>query len=123
MFRIPGIRLAEAQIEHTPNVWMYLFDWKSRAFDGRLGATHALEIPFAFNNLDRAGVDAFIGPGPMPQHLADTMHDAWSAFIKTGTLDWPGYTLAHRTTMVFNDTSATVDDPMSEERAIWQGVR
>ena len=123
MFRIPGIRLAEAQIEHTPNVWMYLFDWKSRAFDGRLGATHALEIPFAFNNLDRAGVDAFIGPGPMPQHLADTMHDAWSAFIKTGTLDWPGYTLTHRTTMVFNDTSATVDDPMSEERAIWQGVR
>jgi len=59
----------------------------------------------------------------MPQHLADTMHDAWSAFIKTGTVYWPGYTLTHRTTMVFNDTSATVDDPMSEERAIWQGVR
>ena len=123
MFRIPGIRLAEAQIEHNPNVWMYLFDWKSRAFDGRLGATHALEIPFAFNNLDRAGVDVFIGPGPTPQQLASTMHDAWSTFIKNGTLDWPSYTLAQRTTMVFDDTSATVDDPMSEERIIWEGVR
>jgi para-nitrobenzyl esterase len=123
MFRIPGIRLAEAQIEHTPNVWMYLFDWKSRAFEGRLGATHALEIPFAFNNLDRAGVDVFIGPGPIPQHLADTMHNAWSAFIKSGTLDWPSYTLAQRATMVFDDSSAAVDDPMSEERTIWEGVR
>ena len=51
------------------------------------------------------------------------MHDAWSAFIKNGTLDWPSYTLAQRATMVFDDSSATVDDPMSEERIIWEGVR
>ena len=123
LFRIPCIRMAEAQLKHTPNVWMYLFDWKSRAFDGRLGATHALEIPFAFNNLDRAGVDVFIGPGPLPQDLADTMHQAWSDFIKHGSPDWPSYTTAQRSTMVFADTSSTVEDPMGEERLVWDGVR
>lgn len=123
MFRIPCIRLAEAQLRHTANVWMYLFDWKSRAFEGRLGATHALEIPFAFNNLDRAGVDQFLGPGSSPQHVADTMHGAWSSFISTGIPGWSNYTVTDRTTMVFNDTSTTANDPMGDERAIWQGLR
>ena len=123
MFRIPCIRLAEAQLQHTPDVWMYLFNWKSRAFDGRLGATHALEIPFAFNNLDRAGVDVFLGPGPSPQALADTMHQAWSTFIKTGQPGWSNYRLADRSTMVFDDQSAIKNDPMADERMIWEGLR
>ena len=102
---------------------MYLFDWKSRAFEGRLGATHALEIPFAFNNLDRAGVDVFIGPGPMPQQLADTMHNAWSGFMKNGSPDWPSYTIGERSTMVFAETSNVVSDPMGDERSVWEGIR
>jgi len=123
MFRIPCIRLAEAQLQHTPDVWMYLFNWQSRAFDGRLGATHALEIPFAFNNLDRAGVDVFLGPGPSPQALADAMHQAWSTFIKTGQPGWSNYRLADRSTMVFDDQSAITKDPMADERMIWEGLR
>lgn len=123
MFRIPCIRLAEAQLQHTPDVWMYLFNWQSRAFEGRLGATHALEIPFAFNNLDRAGVDVFLGPGPSPQALADTMHQAWSTFIKTGQPGWSNYRLADRSTMVFDDESAITNDPMADERMIWEGLR
>ena len=123
MFRIPCIRLAEAQLQHTANVWMYLFNWKSRAFEGRLGATHALEIPFAFNNLDRAGVDAFLGAGPTPQALADTMHEAWSAFIKTGQPGWSNYNLDDRSTMVFDDQSAIENDPMADERRVWEGLR
>jgi hypothetical protein len=95
----------------------------SRAFEGRLGATHALEIPFAFNNLDRAGVDVFIGPGPMPQQLADTMHNAWSGFMKNGSPDWPSYTIGERSTMVFAETSNTVNDPMGDERSVWEGIR
>ncbi|GIS20187.1 MAG: hypothetical protein CM15mP120_21030 [Pseudomonadota bacterium] len=123
MFRIPCIRLAEAQLQHTPDVWMYLFNWKSRAFDGRLGATHALEIPFAFNNLDRAGVDVFLGPGPSPQALADAMHQAWSTFIKTGQPGWSNYRLADRSTMVSTTRVRSQNDPMADERMIWEGLR
>lgn len=123
MFRIPAIRLAEARASQTDDTWMYLFNWSSRAFDGRLKATHALEIPFAFNNLDRAGVDAFTGPGPRPQSLAEEMHHAWIEFIKKGRAPWAPYTLTERTTMIFDEPSKIAQDPAAPEREAWAGLR
>jgi para-nitrobenzyl esterase len=52
MFRIPAIRLAEAQSQHNPNSWMYRFDWRSTTRGGEFGACHLLEVPFAFDRLD-----------------------------------------------------------------------
>jgi para-nitrobenzyl esterase len=123
MFRIPAVRLAEARAPHTEDTWMYLFNWQSRAFDGKLKATHALEIPFAFNTLSAPGVDAFLGPGAHPQALADTMHQAWIAFIRDGDPGWARYSPEHRATMVFDDTSEVIIDPATEERTAWEGVR
>lgn len=123
MFRIPAIRLAEARASHTGDTWMYLFNWASRAFGGRLKATHALEIPFAFDNLDRAGVDIFIGPGDKPQHVADAMHRAWTDFINLGDPGWSRYTLDKRTTMVFDEQCAPTTDPAAAERLVWEGLR
>ncbi len=129
MFRVPAIRLAEARAAHGAKTWMYLFAWESRAFNGRLKATHALEIPFAFNNLDKIGVDVFLGEGPTPQHLADAMHAAWTSFVRTGDPNcealphWPAYDLERRATMVFNDVSEAVDDPGGAERRLWDGRR
>ena len=122
MFRIPAIRLAEARQEAAPT-FMYQFNWRSRALNGVLAATHSLEIPFAFNNLDQAGVDFFLGPGPSPQGLADTMHKAWCDFIKTGEPGWPAYDSDTRATMFFDDIYAVVEDPDPEERAAWNGIR
>jgi para-nitrobenzyl esterase len=129
MFRIPAIRLAEARAAHGAKTWMYLFAWESRAFNGRLKATHALEIPFAFDNLDKTGVDVFLGDGPKPQHVADAMHAAWTSFIRTGDPNceavprWPAYDLERRATLVFNDVSEVVDDPAGAERRLWDGRR
>ena len=123
MFRIPAIRLAEARAAFDAQTWLYQFDWRSAANDGKLGATHALEIPFAFDNLHQAGVDAFVGPVASPQHVADVMHRAWIDFIATGNPGWPAYVPASRTTMCFNDSSAPVDDPHSRERLAWEGLR
>jgi carboxylesterase type B len=122
MFRIPAIRLAEVRQDAAPT-FMYQFNWRSRAMDGALGATHSLEIPFAFDNLDQAGVDFFLGPGPTPQALADTMHKVWSDFIKTGEPGWPRYDLTTRATMMFDDDSVLVEDPDSAERLAWDGIR
>jgi para-nitrobenzyl esterase len=83
-FRIPAIRLAEARAKHEAQTWMYLFCWESRAMEGRLKATHSLEIPFAFDNLHQAGVEFFLGEGDIPQHVADVMHKAWIDFIRDG---------------------------------------
>ena len=118
MFRVPAIRLAEA---HLGNTWLYQFNWRSRV--QRLGATHALEIPFVFNNLHQAGVGAFIGEGPSPQHVADALHGAWTRFIRDGDPGFPRYSLERRETMVFDDESAVVADPDAQERKVWEGLR
>jgi len=125
MFRIPAIRLVEARINADPasRNWMYWFCWKSRAFEGRLGATHALEIPFAFDNLDKPGVDVFIGPGERPQAVADAMHRAWTRFIRDQDPGWGAYELEQRLTMRFDDESTVVADPDAEERQAWDGIR
>ena len=120
-FRIPAIRMAEARFETKGKTFMYLFAWESRA--GHLKSTHALEIPFAFNNLNKAGVDAFIGPGDLPQGVADAMHKTWISFIQSGDAGWSQYSEADRTTMCFDTESALVNDPDDGKRQAWQGIR
>jgi len=124
-FRIPALRLAEARaaapVETKAATWMYQFNWESR--NGRLKATHALEIPFVFNNLGKPGVDVFLGPGESPQTLADSMHSAWTKFIRTGDPDWPAYDLQDRSTMMFDTESAVVFDPDEGRRGVWEGIR
>ncbi|MEX2393967.1 MAG: carboxylesterase/lipase family protein [Actinomycetota bacterium] len=124
VFRIPAIRLAEAQVASGAPTWMYRFDWKSSAFGGRLGACHALEIPFAFDNLDAPGVNVFTG-GTAPQSVATQMHAAWVAFAKTGDPNtselpaWPTYDRGDRATMLFDETSSLCSDPDGDLRELW----
>jgi para-nitrobenzyl esterase len=124
VFRIPAIRLAEAQLAHQPeHTFMYLFEWPSTAFDGRLGACHALEIPFVFDNLDKGGIDQVTGPEP-PQSIADAMHAAWLAFVHDrdpsgGGEQWPAYDTGRRATMIFDRKDRVDDDPLGAERAVW----
>lgn len=120
-WRIPAIRLADAHAKGPAATYMYEFAWRSAQFAGRLGACHALEIPFVFDTLDHA-TDLLWGADP-PQRLADTMHAAWVAFATTGDCGWPKYDLRRRATMRFDTTSEVVDDPRSTERALWEGVR
>jgi para-nitrobenzyl esterase len=129
LFRVPAIRMAEAHTAGGGTAYMYEFCWESRAFDGRLGATHALEIPFVFNNLERAGVDVFLGPGPLPRDLAGVMHDAWISFIRSGDPShaglppWPAYEAGRRAVMELGERLRVQHDPEGAVRALWEGVR
>jgi len=128
MFRIPAVRLAEQQVAQGAPVWMYRFDWKSPVLDGRLGAAHAMELPFVFNTLGEPGLSALTGEAPGRQALADRMHAAWIAFARTGDPNtaalpaWPTYDVARRPTMLFDDVCRVEDDPQSVERRLWDGV-
>ncbi|HUD18210.1 MAG TPA: carboxylesterase/lipase family protein, partial [Acidimicrobiales bacterium] len=128
MFRVPAIRMAESQAAHQPeNTFMYLFEYASTAFDGRLGSCHALEIPFVFDNLHKAGAELLTGPEP-PQSVADAMHAAWIAFVRTGSPvndarpEWPAYDTRRRTTMYFGVPCHLESDPDSAERLAWSGL-
>ncbi len=113
-FRWPATQLAEA---HQGTTYRYLFTWASRV--PGLGSTHALEIPFVFNTIDRPGTDMFLGEGPSPASLASEMHAAWAAFIADGNPGWPSYDDAERLTMCFDNTSGVESDPLSAERELW----
>ena len=118
VFRVPAIRLAEAQLAHGP-VWMYLFTWETPAFGGALRSSHALEIPFVFDNLDR-NTEGVTGSGPERQGIADSMHRAWIAFAREGNPGWPAYDKTRRATMRFDVEPEVVDDPESTQRRTWE---
>jgi para-nitrobenzyl esterase len=118
VFRIPAIRLAEAQLGHGP-VWMYRFSWETPAFGGVLRSTHGLEIPFVFDNLDR-NTEAVTGSGPERQGIADHMHRAWIAFARNGDPGWPAYDETRRATMRFDENSDVLDDPQGAQRRAWE---
>lgn len=120
-FRIPSIRVCEARSKMTCNDWMYRFDWESR--NGALKATHALEIPFTFDNLGKSGVGVFLGPGDIPQNVADKMHQCWIDFIVDGDPGWPKYEMADRINMRFDTESEVVTDPDASMRPVWEGIR
>jgi carboxylesterase type B len=121
-FRIPAIRLAEAHTRGSGATYMYEFAWQSPKFDGKLGACHGLEIPFVFDTLDKEGYEALMGDSA-PQQLADAMHAAWVAFARDGDPGWPRFDLNRRETMRFDTRQELVDDPRSEERRLWEGLR
>lgn len=122
-FRIPALRVAEARSkEGSSPTYVYEFAWRPPTFEGRLGACHYLEVPFAFDNLYTEDDLPLTGPNP-PQELADTMHSAWVSFIKAGNPGWTAYNLENRPTMRFDETSGVVNDPRSAERKLWDGKR
>ena len=128
-FRIPAIRMAEARASHGGETWMYEFDWKSKAFNGALGACHALEIPFTFGTLGVNGTDVFLGTSELPHALEDLMHKSWAAFIATGNPttqrlpEWPTYSPNSRTVMRFADHTEITHDPWPSARKSWEGIR
>ena len=131
VFRMPAIRLLEAQVAHHPDrTFQYLFSWRSRAFGGVLGACHALEIPFVFNTTGAPGAEMFLGEPPDAPGVADlalAMHDAWAAFAHTGRPhhdglphDWPAFDTDRRPVMEFGESIGVVDDPAAAERRFWE---
>lgn len=126
-FRVPAIELAQDQVAHNPHTYMYLFAHRSPAFGGMLGACHALEIPFVWDNLARPGAAMFAGePTSELEALAEAMADAWVAFARTGAPsadelpDWPAYDTDRRATLWFEpDANRVVDDPWGDERRLW----
>ncbi len=116
-FHVSAIRLAEAQSKVAP-VYHYSFDFAPTA----LGAAHGAEIGFVFSN---ATANPAAKPGA--RAVEDAMSEAWIAFARTGNPNhpgmpvWPAYDADARAVMVFNTTTAVVNDPRASERHVWEG--
>jgi para-nitrobenzyl esterase len=128
VFRVPAIRLTEAQAPHTEQCFMYRMDWESPLFGGLLGACHAIELPFVFGTWAMPGGEQFVGAGDAAARFCEQVMDAWLAFARTGDPahaglpDWPRYDAERRATMILGPESRLEDDPQTAEREAWEGV-
>jgi len=127
-FRIPAIRLAEAQRVHQPHTYMYLFTWPSPAVGGMLGSCHALELPFVFGTLDAPHMAPFVGSGTKADELSYVMMDTWLRFASgaadrvDGLAHWPSYDADHRATAILDAEPGLEHDPAATERHAWHGI-
>lgn len=120
-YSAPVMKIAErrAALNRGP-VYLYYFTWETPVEGGRLKSPHAIEIPFAFDNVKISS--ALTGGGPEAMALADRVSDSWIAFARTGDPNqpklphWPKYESTNRFTMVMNAESRVEKDPIGEQR-------
>ena len=100
-------------------VYAYYFTWETPVEGGQLRSPHTIEIPFAFDNVK---ISRITGSGPDAMALADKVSDAWIAFARTGNPNtgklphWPVFNAKDRATMVINNESKVLSDPIREQR-------
>jgi len=113
-FRLPAYAVAQSRIGGPAATYYYEFAWPSPG----LGAVHALEIPFVFDNLSASGAELITGSAP-PTGLAALMHATWIRFARSSDPGWPAFD-ERLGVQVFNADGGTVEfDPRGDERAIW----
>jgi para-nitrobenzyl esterase len=103
-------------------VWMYVWEWATPGFDGKLGAVHGHDVDASFN-LYRNGI---CGAGQKNGRLMCTrLASSWVAFAKAGNPDnehvphWPQYDATTRATMTFDTNTRVVNDPRAAIRQYW----
>ncbi|MFW9824098.1 MAG: carboxylesterase/lipase family protein [Candidatus Thorarchaeota archaeon] len=127
-FRISGIRLAEAQCKHQPNVFSYLFTYQSPEMGGKLGACHALEIAFVFGTLGDKARGITPKRGKETDILSKKMMNSWISFARDGNPNhdgipkWNPYDIEKRSTMFFGTEVKLENDPFKIERMVWERI-
>jgi para-nitrobenzyl esterase len=130
MFRKPAIRQAELKLgQGGAATFMYEFRWVIPAFGRKYGAPHCVEVPFVFDNLDKAPAFGIPPADANSATLARNVSRAWAQFARTGNPGHPGlpewepYTMGSRATMILDSRSTIVQDPNRDERLALQGLR
>ncbi len=129
MFRRATINNALAASEAGPGGWVYRFDLPSTLMGGNLGATHASEIPFTFNNFasDTPAEIAFHdGKDPVVRDLAERWSNTVLAFARTGDpnggglASWSRYDQSGRASLVM-DAECQIAGPELDEahQRVW----
>jgi para-nitrobenzyl esterase len=101
--------------------WMYQVTWHSPAEGGRRYSQHTLDLPFMFDNVDRA--EKLTGPQTAETRMmTESMANAWLAFARNGDPNhsgiphWPTYDKETREVMHFETPPKVVSDPCRSER-------
>jgi para-nitrobenzyl esterase len=121
LFRMPSLRLAEAQIAGGGRAHVYELTYSALTSGGALGACHALDVPLVFGVFGGLGT-MLLGPRPSAevQALSAWWRRAWTTFARSGDPGWPAYDLARRTTCVIDVETTTAAYPEEVSRQLWK---
>jgi para-nitrobenzyl esterase len=108
------------------SAYMFWFTWQTPVLDGRPRAFHCAELPFVFNNTDRAA--AMTGGGPEARELGGRVSDVWIAFARKGDPNhpglpkWPAFTAKEGALMIFDNKCEVRMNPDGEARRAVYGA-
>ena len=140
MIGLGAITIAERKYaQHQAPVYMYIFMHESDLIvpgtQHPLGAAHALQIPYKFNNIQGTKnvrrdspmrMDIMSDSRPSSVKTALNMSEMWSTFARTGHPAakgqpyWPPYNTEKRATIEIDAQCRVVDDPFGAERSMWE---
>jgi para-nitrobenzyl esterase len=118
-FRQPAQRLCEARAESDVPTWMYWFTWPTPAMGGIIGCCHALDIPFAFDNLHVENISMLTGDGTERAGIADRFASEIVAFATHGHPSWSQFNTNERPTLVIDTETHLAHDPEPEIRVLF----
>lgn len=137
-FWLGSIEIAEKKYqEKAAPVYMYMFVHGSNLMvpgtNHRLGAAHATEIWYKFDNVDVQPPQGspgppLIGDDPERETAALNMSEMWTTFARTGHPGangepmWPAYDTKTRATMMIDAQCKVVEDPFGQELAMWDSL-
>jgi para-nitrobenzyl esterase len=123
LFRIPTLRLADAQYAAGGRVHLYELTYDSPGGGGMFGACHGLDGPLLFGTLDEQLGPLVLG-SPAPTEAVDLsarMRRTWAGFAATGEPGWTAYDPQERTTGILDTEPRAVRYPEEASRALWEG--
>ncbi|HEX4214163.1 MAG TPA: carboxylesterase family protein [Candidatus Dormibacteraeota bacterium] len=130
-WRLPQRDLAAFHADTGAPVYRYEFDFRSPVRGGVLSASHAMDIPFPFGNLDQPGVDELTGDdgeSPGRRRVATQCRQAWGSFVRDGRPsseqlpEWPRYERDRRETTVIGPDPSAGSDPHASRLDRWREV-
>jgi para-nitrobenzyl esterase len=120
LFRMPTLRLAQAQAAGGGRAHLYELTWPAPA--GQFGACHGLDLPLLFGTTDADLGPLLLGAEPPAEtHALGTyIRTAWTTFATTGDPGWPAFDNAGRLTQVLDATPEVTAYPEETSRQLWQ---
>ncbi len=115
LFRLPALRQAQAHAAHGNPTYTYYWRYPSSIPD--IGACHAVELAYVFNNLTET---VYTGEG-INAEGAEKAGRRWANFAETGDpwiteARWEQYSAESRKTMILDEKVGIEDDLLEEQR-------
>jgi para-nitrobenzyl esterase len=101
--------------------YMYQWNWRTPAYDGKFGAVHGIDVSASFHSYR----DGFFAGSTQGRKMADRLASCWAAFAKTGDPNndhippWKSYDDAGRAVMIFDNDTRLEMNPRAGIRAYW----